>query len=54
MGFRKFQSVEHTEVLSKAEHKRVESHLHKLSKTSATELTEEEREELQKQLASSE
>lgn len=51
--FRKYQSVEKAEVLSKDDHERVEKHLHSLNKTSATQLTEEEREELAKQLASS-
>jgi tRNA G37 N-methylase TrmD len=53
MAFRKYQKVERQEVLSEGDHKRVESHLHKLGKTSAADLTDEEREELQKQLAKS-
>ncbi len=46
MSFRKYQSVEKTEVLSEEEHKQVESKLHKLGKTSMTELDEDERKEL--------
>lgn len=43
MAFRKYQRAEKEEVLSPEQHKKVEAKLHELGKTSATELTEEER-----------
>jgi len=46
MGFRKYQSVEKTDVLSEDDHKKVEAKLHKLGKTSMTELDEDERNSL--------
>lgn len=48
MAFRKYQKVERSKVLSKDQHSRVGSFLHKLGKQSATELTEEERQALDK------
>ena len=51
MAFRKYQKVERQEVLSKDNHKRIGSFLKRFGKTSASELTDEQREELQKQLA---
>ena len=46
MGFRKFQSVEKTDVLSDEEHGKIKNALKKLNKTSAKQLTDEEREKL--------
>lgn len=43
MAFTKIQSVEKSEVLSPDEHRRIQSGLHKLGKTSAKDLTESER-----------
>ncbi|GAC1397183.1 MAG: hypothetical protein NVSMB52_10870 [Chloroflexota bacterium] len=43
MSFRKTQSVEKAEVLSPAEHAEIENQLHKIGKTSAQELTPEQR-----------
>lgn len=43
MGFRKFQSVEKSSVLSSDELEKVSKNLHKLGKTSAKDLTDEER-----------
>lgn len=40
---RKFQSVEKTQVLGADEQAKISDNLHKLGKTSAVELTEEER-----------
>ncbi len=43
MSLRKYQSVEKTEVLSPSEQAKVSANLHKLGKTSAVDLTDEER-----------
>jgi hypothetical protein len=43
MGFRKFQSVEKTEVLPPSEQQKISENLHKIGKTSAKDLSEEER-----------
>ena len=43
MSMRKYQSVEKTEILPRSEQDRVSSELHKLGKTSARDLTDEER-----------
>lgn len=51
MAFRKYQKVEKVETLSEDDHRKVESALHKMGKTSATDLTDEEREELADQIA---
>lgn len=43
MSLRKYQSVEHAEVLRPQEQTKVSDNLHKLGKTSAVDLTDEER-----------
>lgn len=43
MALRKYMSTEKTDVLSDAEHKQVESNLHKLGKKSGAGLSESER-----------
>lgn len=43
MAMRKYQSVEKTQVLPPAEQERISTNVHKLGKTSASELTDEER-----------
>lgn len=43
MSFRKTQSVEKVEVVSPKGHDEIKSELNKLGKTSATQLTDEER-----------
>jgi hypothetical protein len=43
MGFRKYQSVEKTEVLPPQEQKSISNGLHAIGKTSARDLSEEER-----------
>lgn len=43
MSLRKYQKVESTQVASPKEHAQIESNLHRLGKTSAVDLTEEER-----------
>lgn len=50
MGFRKYQSVERADVLTKEEHKKVEAELHKFGKTSMTELDEDELKEVNESL----
>jgi glutathione synthase/RimK-type ligase-like ATP-grasp enzyme len=44
MAFRKYQSVEKAEVLPPKEQHKISSNLHKLGKTSAQDLSDEERE----------
>jgi ribosome recycling factor len=51
--FRKYQKVEKANVLSEDEHRKVESNLHKLNKTSAADLTDEERKKTFDSIASS-
>lgn len=46
MGFRKFTGVEKSEILSPDQHRAVEDELHRLGKTSAKDLSVEERESL--------
>lgn len=46
MAMRKYQSVEKTEVLPPQEQQKISSDLHAIGKTSAKELTEEERQKL--------
>lgn len=46
MAFKKYQKVEKSDVLSPAEHKQVEENLHKVGKTSARDLNDEERAEV--------
>lgn len=53
MSFRKYQSVENSKLLTKDEHRKVSKYLVKLGKASAVELTNAEREELERQLAQS-
>jgi len=53
MAFKKFNKVENAQVLSPSEHKAVEDNLHRIGKTSASSLTEEERESLRIELESS-
>lgn len=53
MAFQKFNKVESAKVLSPQQHEAVETELHKLGKTSAAGLTEEERENLKMALESS-
>lgn len=48
MSFRKYQSVEKTEVLPHDENERIAAELQKLGKTSATQLTDAERTVLDK------
>lgn len=43
MGFRKYMSVEKVEVLSPSEQRKIASNIKSLGKTSASELTSEER-----------
>jgi hypothetical protein len=43
MGFTKTQSVESAQVLSPEEHQRIESNLHRIGKTSAKSLSDEDR-----------
>lgn len=43
MSFTKTQSVESSQVLSPEDHKRIESNLHGIGKTSAKQLSDEER-----------
>lgn len=43
MGLRKYQSVEKTEVLPPSEQQKISQNLHSLGKTSAKNLSEEER-----------
>lgn len=51
--FRKYQAVEKSDVLSKTDHTKVESHLKKMGKTSVADLDEDERVQLSKQLEKS-
>lgn len=46
MGFRKHTQAEKIEVLSPEEHKQVQEELHFLGKTSARDLSEEDRQEI--------
>lgn len=43
MAFRKFQSVEKSEILPQGQQEKISSELHKLGKTSVRDLTDEER-----------
>lgn len=43
MAFTKYQNVEKSEVVSKNDAQRIASNLHNLGKTSATQLSDEER-----------
>jgi hypothetical protein len=43
MGLRKYQSVEKAQVLPPSEQKAISSNLHRIGKTSAAKLSEEER-----------
>jgi hypothetical protein len=53
MAFKKYQSVEKTDVLSETEHKQVESNLHKLGKTSGAGLSDADRKKAFDSVASS-
>jgi hypothetical protein len=46
MVMTKYQSVEKAEVLTPDEHRRIEAGLHRLGKTSAQDLTEEQRQQV--------
>lgn len=46
MGFRKYQKVEKGEVISPEEHAQIEDGLHKVGKTSLTDVTPDERESI--------
>lgn len=46
MSFRKFQSVEKTDVVSPEDHQRISKEMHRVGKTSMRELDENERQQV--------